>query len=173
MIPILIAIACTILGIIIFNAVKEDAAYSCGKKLIATIGAISPILSLIGLLGYSNVIVTPQYKNIKEQNIVLNQKLTTARVDNSITNELIDEAEKYNKLCEHYYDTYQSNIKWSIFGRFEKNALEYKVTIPENIEMHNSKPSESSIQGEAITTEVTTNQTTIINGTEYELVPKE
>lgn len=38
--------------------------------------------------------------------------------------------------------------------------------------MHNSKPSESS-QGEAITTEVTTNKTTIINGTEYELVPRE
>lgn len=39
--------------------------------------------------------------------------------------------------------------------------------------MHNSKPSESSIQETTITTEVTTNQTTIINGTEYELVPKE
>ena len=39
--------------------------------------------------------------------------------------------------------------------------------------MHNSKPSESSIQGEAITTEVTSNQTNIINVTEYELVPRE
>ena len=162
MINIIIAVIFVIIGIIIFNAVKEGAAYSGVKKFFAVLGALSPIIAILYVLFWENIMVLNDYKYIREEAAIINQEIKSARLDNNIPSEVIEKAEKHNKNCKQHYDKFQSSLKWSLLGKFRKSTLEYQVDIPQE-----------NVQETIVTTdEVPTYQTTIINGTEYELVPK-
>lgn len=145
MIIILIAAAFAIIGTIVFHAVKEDAAYSSIKKFIAYCGALSPMIALLFVLIWTDFIELDEYKYIKEQAVIINQEVISAKLDNNVPNEVIEKVEKHNKLCERHYELFQSSIKWSVLGKFRKSALEYRIEIPD---------------------------TTVIDTTEYKLVPK-
>ena len=131
MIPIIIAIAFSVIGSILFHIVKNGAQYSNVKKAVAIFCALSLPIALIGLLFWTVEIELGEYNYIKEQNVVINQEIQTARLDKYVSPELIEKVDKYNNLCERHYEDYQASYKLSILGKFRKSALDYELTIPE------------------------------------------
>lgn len=73
---------------------------------------------------------------------------------------MIDRIEKHNNACEAHYELYQETKKWCLLGK-DNSALDLKIEIPQNANIN------------AETTETPTYQTTVIDGTEYKLVPKD
>ena len=107
MIPILIAIIFVVIGMVIFYIVKDGAAYNSIKKFIATICALSPIIALCGLLLYAVHIELAEYKFIKDTNLIIRESITEMKLEGAYNEEIIEEAEKHNTLCESHYETYQ------------------------------------------------------------------
>lgn len=138
MIPIIIAIIIAAIGLIVFPIVKGKASYSGFFYFIAMICALSPMLALLFLVAYADLVELSEYKHIKENSLTIRQSITEMKIDGEYSEEIIEKAETHNSLCERHYDTYQKNIKWSVLGKFRESALDYKVDIPKTSEIPNS-----------------------------------
>lgn len=166
MIPIMIAIGVSVIGIILFNIVKEGAAHNNVKKFFASLFALVPIISIIILLMWISYIELGDYQRLKDNKNTITQEILTGQLNNNLSTETLKRADIHNKECEVHFNKYQKNIMWSVLGKFRKSALYFKIELPQTGEMSEIEVSTSQINEP-------TYQTTIINGKEYELVPKE
>lgn len=101
------------------------------------------------------------YRNLQNNKVSITQDfLLTQQNNNTVSAELIDRIEKHNKDCEAHYELYQETRKWFLLGKGD-SALDLKIEIPQHENINTE------------TTETPTYQTTVIDGSEYELVPKD